>query len=75
MGDGGVGSGSVDSGGHQLSENIWFIWSKTSYIGDKWRCHQGGTDGTGRTRKDRATQLLICEALSFAIQFLKEVSP
>ena len=28
VGDGEVGSGSVDSGCHQLSENIWFIWSK-----------------------------------------------
>ena len=25
VGDGGVGSGSVDSGCHQLSENIWFV--------------------------------------------------
>ena len=25
MGDGGVGSGSVDSGCHQLPENIWFV--------------------------------------------------
>ena len=28
VGDGWVGSGSVDSGHHQLSENIWFVWSK-----------------------------------------------
>ena len=28
VGDGGVGSGSVDCGCHQLSENIWFVWSK-----------------------------------------------
>ena len=25
VGDGGVGSGSLDSGCHQLSENIWFV--------------------------------------------------
>ena len=25
VGDGGVGSGSVDSGCHQLSENAWFV--------------------------------------------------
>ena len=25
VGDGGVGSGSVDCGCHQLSENIWFV--------------------------------------------------
>ena len=28
-----------DGGWHQLSENIWFVWSKTSYDGDKWRRH------------------------------------
>ena len=49
---------------HILSENIWFLWSKTSYSGDKWRCHRGGTDGWAR--KDSATQLLICALLSFA---------
>ena len=27
---GGVGSGSVDSGCHQLSENIWFVKCRTS---------------------------------------------
>ena len=42
MGDGGVGSGSVDSGCHQLSENIWFVWSKMSNIGDMERCHVCG---------------------------------
>ena len=35
MGDGSVVSGSLDSGCHKLSENIWFVWSKTSYGGDK----------------------------------------
>ena len=39
VGDGGVGSGSVDSGCHQLSENIWFVWSKMSYNGDMEGCH------------------------------------
>merc|ERR1711895_69234 len=23
----------------ELSENLWFVWSETSYSGDKWRCH------------------------------------
>ena len=27
--------GSVDSGCHKLSEKIWFVWSKTSYSGEK----------------------------------------
>ena len=42
MGDGGVGSGSVDSRCHQLSENIWFVWSKMSYSGDMEGCHACG---------------------------------
>ena len=25
----------------KLSENIWFVWFKTSYDGDKWRCYHG----------------------------------
>ena len=29
----------------ELSENVWFVWSKPSYSGDKWRCHGGATDG------------------------------
>ena len=29
---------------HILTENIWFVWSKTSYSGDKWRCHGCGTN-------------------------------
>ena len=52
---------SVDSGCHELSENLWFVWSKTSYSGDKWRCYRCGT------REDSATQLLICVKLSLAI--------
>ena len=44
-----------------LSENIWFVWSKPSNSGDKWRCHQGGTgqptnQPTNQTTEDRATQ-------------------
>ena len=26
----------------KLSENIWFVWSKTSNGGDKWKCHAWG---------------------------------
>ena len=56
----------MDSGCHKLSENVWFVWSKTSYSGDKWRCHRSGQMDEQTTSKDRATQLLICEPLSFA---------
>ena len=55
VGDGGVGSGSVDSGCHQLSENIWFVWSKMSYSGDMEGCHAcPRTDGQRTECEDRA---------------------
>ena len=31
--------GSMDSGCHKLSENIWFVWSGRSYSGEKVGCH------------------------------------
>ena len=40
---------------HILTENIWFVWSKTSYSGDKRRCHYAGRTDK-RTSEDRATQ-------------------
>ena len=49
-----------------LTENIWFVWSRTSYSGDKWRCYRCGTDDERRTREDRATQPLDAGRLSFA---------
>ena len=36
--------GSVESRCRELSENVWLVWSKTSYSGDKWRCHRCGTN-------------------------------
>ena len=33
-------SRSLSSPDNKLSENIWFVWSTTSYGGDKWRCHR-----------------------------------
>ena len=60
VGDGWVVSESVDTGCHKLLENIWCVWSKTSYSGDKWRCYRCGTDertnDERRTREDSATQ-------------------
>ena len=52
---------------HHLSENIWFVWSKTSYSGDKRRCHQAGrpNDRTTTTMEDRATQPLGCWKAEF----------
>ena len=37
-------SWSLSSPDDKLSENIRFVWSKTSYDGDKWRCHHGDDD-------------------------------
>ena len=47
----------MDHGWHKLSENIWFVWSKRSYSGDKKGCHaRGRTDEQRRTTEceDRA---------------------
>ena len=30
--------------GHILTENIWFVWSQTSYSEDMWRCYRCRTD-------------------------------
>ena len=36
---------------HILTENIWFVWSETSYSGDEMRCHGCGTTTERRTLK------------------------
>ena len=42
----------MDSGCHKLSENIWFLWCKRSYSGDKKGCHaRGRTTNNGRNVK------------------------
>ena len=44
---------------HILTENIWFVWSKTSYSGDKRRCHYVGRTTTTMNKQrteDRAAQ-------------------
>ena len=43
----------------KLSENIWFVWPKTSYDGDKWRCYHGDKQTTNNERtisENRASQ-------------------
>ena len=50
--------------GQELSENIWFVWSKTPYSGDV-TMRDGRTDEQ-RTREDKATQPLDAGRLSFA---------
>ena len=43
----------MDRGCHKLSENIWFLWSKRSYSGDKKGCDARGqrTTDNGRNVK------------------------
>ena len=41
--------GPVDSGCHKLSENIWFVWSKRSYSGQKVGCDDCDTHTHGHT--------------------------
>ena len=36
---------------HILTENIWFVWSETSYSGDERRCYRCGTNNEQRTLK------------------------
>ena len=45
---------------HILTENMRFVWSKTSYRWDKWRCYHAGRRRTTK-REDRATQRWILE--------------
>ena len=42
---------------HILTENIWFVWSKTLYSGDERRCYRCGTTTNEQPNsEDRATQ-------------------
>ena len=54
---------------HQLIsflENIWCVWSRTSYGVDKWRCHHA--DGrTIEQTSESATQSVDTVRLSFTI--------
>ena len=53
---------------HHLSENIWFVWSKTSYSGDKRRCYQAGQTNERRQQwKIGLLSLWAVGRLSFAI--------
>ena len=58
---------------HHLSENIWFVWSKTS-SGDKRRCHQAGRRRQ-TTMEDSASQPLGCWKAEFCnIQSIDKIS-
>merc|ERR1712053_59823 len=49
---------SVSSPDDKLSENIWFVWFKTSYDGDKWRCHHGDERTNERTNNKVKIELV-----------------
>ena len=48
-------SWSLSSLDNKLTENIWFVWSRTSYSGDKWRCFHAGQP----KREDRAGRRVL----------------
>ena len=52
---------------HILTENIWFVWSETSYSGNERMCHGCGTNERTNS-EDRATQPM--EAGGWVSQFL-----
>ena len=48
---------SVSSPDDKLSENIWFVWSKTSNDGDKWRCHHGDKRTNNKVKTELVNKL------------------
>ena len=81
-GDGRVFGGSVDSGCHKLSENIWFVWSRTPYSGEKVGCDacprtDRRTDCEDRARflkQNSQKELLSGEDIEFICKLLKPYS-
>ena len=55
---------------HHLSENIWFVWSKTSYSGDKRRCHGCGTNE--RQTNDRHLKIELLSQWKLEAEFCKK---
>ena len=51
----------MDHGWHKLSENIWFVWSKRSYSGDKKGCHARGRRTDGHTECEDRARILETE--------------
>ena len=49
----------------ELSENVWFVWSKHHTVETSPHGTDGRTDG--RTREDNVTQPLAVGGLSFAL--------
>ena len=51
-----------------LTENIWFVWSETSYSGDERRCFQCGTN------KDRTLKIELLSQWKLEAEFRKDES-
>ena len=67
-------SRSLSSPDDKLSENIWFVWSRTSYSREKWlkvgrrrRCHHGDRQTNKQPSENRASQLIDTGLLTFAM--------
>ena len=46
---------------HILTEYIWFVWSKTSYIGDERRCYRCGTNDDRQTNQQTMKKELLSQ--------------
>ena len=44
---------------HIITENIWFVWSKTPDSGDKWRCHRCGTNDKQTVKIELLSQWML----------------
>ena len=60
---------------HILTENIWFVWSETSYSGDERRCHGCGRNEQQTNIEDRATQPMEAGGWVLHIYFHKKCAP
>ncbi len=63
---------------HVLLENIWFVWSKASYSGDKRSCYQAGRDKqpTEQGKIELLSQWkLEAEMLKHSLLFFRSSAP
>ena len=66
-------SWSLSSPDDKLSENIWFVWSRTSYGGDKWRCHHADRRTNEQVKIELLSQWTVWDWVSqFINSSLKE---
>ena len=58
----------------ELSENIWFVWSRTCYKGGKLRCHACDTRTDGHTDGNWKVEQYSAETESAIVGFLTPTS-